>query len=113
MPFSGQVATQSRSTSGGDLSLDLDPKDISWQMLLLIVALLIVGSVVAVLRVQRLRELVLPALRDAGELLWSILRDPKRTFGLLGSNFAARAMLAGTLWFILHAIGHRCRLWPL
>lgn len=88
-----------------DLSLDLDTKDINWQLFLLIVVLLIIGSAVAVLRVKRLRDLVVPALTEAWGLLWSILKDPKRTIGLLGSNFAARAILALTLWFILHAIG--------
>ncbi len=88
-----------------DLSFDLDTKDVNWLMILLIAALLIVGSVVVVLRIERLRELVVPALKDAWGLLWSILKDPKRTFGLLGSNLASRAILAATLWFILHAIG--------
>ena len=88
-----------------DLSLDLDTKDVNWSMILLIVGLLIAGSVAAVLRIKRLRELVMPVLKDAWGLLWSILKDPKRTFGLLGSNLASRALLAGTLWFILHAIG--------
>jgi len=88
-----------------DLSFDLDTKDINLQMILLILGLLIAGSVVAVLRVKRLRELVVPALKDAWGLLWNILKDPKRTFGLLGSNLASRAVLATTLWFILHAIG--------
>jgi uncharacterized membrane protein YbhN (UPF0104 family)/tRNA A-37 threonylcarbamoyl transferase component Bud32 len=88
-----------------DLSFDPDTKDVNWLMILVIAALLIVGSVAVVLRVKRLRELVIPALKDAWELLWSILQDPKRTFGLLGSNLASRAILATTLWFILHAIG--------
>ncbi|GMQ94143.1 MAG: lysylphosphatidylglycerol synthase transmembrane domain-containing protein [Acidimicrobiia bacterium] len=88
-----------------DLSLDLDATEVNWQLILLIVGLLVVGSVVAVLRIDRLRELVVPALKDAWGLLWSILKDPKRTFGLLGSNLASRVILAGTLWFILHAIG--------
>ena len=38
-------------------------------------------------------------------MLWSLLKDPKRTFGLLGSNLASRAILAVTLWSILRAIG--------
>jgi len=88
-----------------DLSLDLDSSDVDWQMIMLIVAALIIGTVAAVLRVRRLRELVVPALSEAWGLLLSILKDPKRTLGLLGSNLASRAVLAATLWLILHAIG--------
>jgi len=80
-----------------DLSLDLDTEAINWSLILLIVAVLILG--------QRLREKVLPPLKDAWAMLWSLLKDPKRTFGLLGSNLASRTILAITLWFILQAIG--------
>ncbi len=48
---------------------------------------------------------MLPPLKDAWAMLWSLLKDPKRTFGLLGSNLASRTILAITLWFILQAIG--------
>lgn len=88
-----------------DLTLDLDTSDVNWPLILLIVTGLIIISVAAVLRVERLRTVVVPALADAWGLLWSILKDPKRAFGLFGSNFASRAILAATLWFILHAIG--------
>ncbi len=88
-----------------DLSLDLDTEAINWSLILLIVAVLILGSIIAVLRIQRLREKVLPPLKDAWAMLWSLLKDPKRTFGLLGSNLASRTILAITLWFILQAIG--------
>jgi len=88
-----------------DLSFDLDTGDVRWGLLFGIVAVLIAGSVVAVLRVEKLRATVLPALRDGWELLWSLLTDPKRTLGLLGSNLASRTILAITLWLILQAIG--------
>ncbi|MCJ7779581.1 MAG: flippase-like domain-containing protein, partial [Acidimicrobiia bacterium] len=88
-----------------DLTLDLDTDAINWGLILLIVAILIVVGIVAVLRIQRLRETVLPPLKDAWAMLWSLLRDPRRTFGLFGSNLASRTILAITLWFILLAIG--------
>jgi uncharacterized membrane protein YbhN (UPF0104 family)/tRNA A-37 threonylcarbamoyl transferase component Bud32 len=88
-----------------DLTLDLDTDTINWGLILLIVAILIVVGIVAVLRIQRLRETVLPPLKDAWSMLWSLLRDPRRTFGLFGSNLASRTILAITLWFILLAIG--------
>jgi uncharacterized membrane protein YbhN (UPF0104 family) len=88
-----------------DLSFDLDTSEANWSLILLIVVVLIISAVVAVLRVNKLRQMVLPPLKGAWELLWGILKDPKRAFGLLGSNLASRAVLATTLWFILHAIG--------
>jgi len=88
-----------------DLSLDLDTTEVNWQLILAILVVLIVSAVVAVIRISKLRKLIVPPLKDAWQLLWSILKDPKRTFGLLGSNLASRAVLATTLWFILHAIG--------
>jgi uncharacterized membrane protein YbhN (UPF0104 family)/tRNA A-37 threonylcarbamoyl transferase component Bud32 len=88
-----------------DLSFDLDTSEVNWPLILLIVGVLIISTVLAVLRINRLRRMIVPPLKDAWQLLWSILSDPKRTFGLLGSNLAARAVLATTLWFILHAIG--------
>jgi len=87
------------------LSLDLDTEAINWSLIVLIVAVLVIGLIVAILRIRRLRETVLPPLKDAWTMLWSLLRDPKRTFGLLGSNLASRTVLAITLWFILQAIG--------
>lgn len=88
-----------------DLTLDLDTDEVRWGLLLGIVVLIIVATVVVVLRVRRVRTLVVPVLHDAWGLLWGIMRDPKRTFGILGSNLASRLILGVTLWFILQAIG--------
>lgn len=88
-----------------DFSLDLDTTEFNWPLVVLVVGLLILGTVLAVIRIERLRDRVLPILGEAWDVLWSILKDLKRTFGLLGSNLAARAILATTLWLILHAIG--------
>ena len=88
-----------------DLTLDLDTDEINWQVILLIVAFLIVASVIAVWRVERLHKLVVPPLKDAWGNLRGVIKDPKRALGLLGSNLAARIVLALALWFILQAIG--------
>ncbi len=88
-----------------DLSLDIDAAGVDWGLILLIVAVLIIGTVVAVTRIEKLRDSVIPVLRDAWDLLMGILKDPLRTLGLVGSNVAARMVLAITLWFILQAIG--------
>jgi uncharacterized membrane protein YbhN (UPF0104 family) len=88
-----------------DISLDIDTTDVSWGLLLLIVGLIIVGTIVAVFRIARLRDVVLPIVKDAWDSLSSVLTSPKATLGLLGSNLASRLILATTLWFILQAIG--------
>ena len=88
-----------------DLAFDLDTSEVNWPLILLIIGVLIFSTVVAILRINRLRKMIVPPLKDAWQLLWGILKDPKRTFGLLASNLASRAVLATTLWFILHAIG--------
>lgn len=87
-----------------DLSISLDTGDTRWGLLFAIVVVLIAVSVVVLMRVERLRSVVLPALKDAWSLLWSLLKDPKRTLGLIGSNLASRTILAITMWLILQAI---------
>lgn len=88
-----------------DFTLDLDTSEMNWPVIAAIVILLIAGSVAAVLGIKRIREMVVPALVDAWDLLWSILRDPRRASGLLASNLASRSLLGTTLWLVLHAIG--------
>jgi uncharacterized membrane protein YbhN (UPF0104 family) len=88
-----------------DLDLDVESGDINWAVILFIVLVLIVGSLIAVMRIARLREVILPVVKDAWDLLMGILKDPIRTLGLVGSNVAARTILALVLWFILQAIG--------
>lgn len=88
-----------------DIPLSIETGDARLGLLFAIVAVLIGVSVFVVVRVEKVRSVVLPALKDAWGLLWSLLRDPKRTLGLLGSNLASRTILAITMWFILQAIG--------
>jgi len=87
-----------------DLSLDLNTPELDWALILFVVGVLIAGSVIAVLRIRRLRAAVVPVLVDAWNLLVGILKDPLRTLGLLGANLASRVTLAIALWFILQAI---------
>ncbi|MFV2001268.1 MAG: hypothetical protein ACC654_12970, partial [Acidimicrobiia bacterium] len=62
-----------------DVSINLDTGDTRWGLLFAIIVVLTAVSVVALLRVEKLRTAVLPALKDAWGLLWSLLKDPKRT----------------------------------
>ena len=93
------------SRGAGRPGLDLDVEDFPWALILIICVLLIVGAVIAVWRIRRLRELVMPVLIEAWKLLWGVASDPKRAFGLFGANLGSRLILAIVLWFILQAIG--------
>jgi uncharacterized membrane protein YbhN (UPF0104 family) len=88
-----------------DITLDVDTSDVPWGFILGIILLVIAGTVVAILRIQRLHDAVVPKFRDAWGSLSGVLATPKRLFGLLGANLASRLILATTLWFILEAIG--------
>ena len=88
-----------------DIPVDFDTDEIAWELILAIVIVLIVGTVIAIMRIKRLHDLVTPVLKDAWASLSGVLTDPKRTLGLLGSNLASRIILGVTLWFILQAIG--------
>jgi uncharacterized membrane protein YbhN (UPF0104 family) len=103
--FAVEVAILVVAVIASDLSLDIDTASVNWGVILLVVVVIIVGSLIAIMRIKKLRETIVPVMRDAWDLLLGILKDPMRTLGLVGSNLAARTVLAITLWFILLAIG--------
>jgi len=88
-----------------DIPVDVDTGEVAWGLILGIVALIILGTVIAILRIRRLRDLVIPILKESWGSLAGVLTSPNRSFGLLGSNLASRLILAATLWFILEAVG--------
>ena len=88
-----------------DLSLDLDTGEIRWGLIVLVVVLLIVGVLAAIWRVKRIHDLVVPVVVDAWSHLGGVIKEPRRGLGLLGSQLAARLILATALWFFLQAIG--------
>jgi uncharacterized membrane protein YbhN (UPF0104 family) len=87
-----------------DLSLDAETSDVSGGLIIGIIALLIIGTLITVLRVPRLHDAVVPKVTQAWGALSGVVSNPKRLFGLLGANFASRLVLAATLLFILHSI---------
>jgi uncharacterized membrane protein YbhN (UPF0104 family) len=87
-----------------DIPVDVDTGEVAWGLILFIVVLIIVGTIIAIFRIQRLHDLVIPVVKDAWGSLSGVLTSPKRSLGLLGSNLASRLILATTLWFILQAI---------
>ena len=95
----------------GTLSLGLDTGETEWGPILLVVAGLAVVVVLLVTRVNRLREWVMPVLREAFGALAGVIKDPKRTVGLLASNFASRFVFAISMWLILVSMGVTLGIW--
>ncbi len=88
-----------------DIDVEIDTGDVRWGLILGIVLLVIVGTVVAVLKIQKLHDRVIPVIRDAWSSVSGLITSPKQVLGLLGSNVASRVVLATVLWFVLEAIG--------
>jgi uncharacterized membrane protein YbhN (UPF0104 family) len=87
-----------------DLGLDFDSADVPWAIVLLIVTALAFVVVAVVRKVKRLRDKVLPAIREAKDALVQLLKKPGRAVGLLTSNLGTRLLMAGALWLVLVAI---------
>lgn len=106
--FSGflvQVAILLIALIASDFEIDTSSLEVSWGVVLLIVALLVFSLVLIVLRVRRIRNAVLPAIREGWGALMTVLHQPSRALGLLGSNLVYWLTLGATLWLILTAIG--------
>jgi uncharacterized protein (TIRG00374 family) len=87
-----------------DVTLDIDTVTVNWGLILLLVVLLVIGTVVTVLRVRRLRDRIVPIVQQGWQTLVTVLRQPSRAFGLLGSNLVYWLVLGSTLWLVLQAI---------
>ncbi len=88
-----------------DVSLDIDLSGINWWLIILIVVGLSAGVSAFVARSERMREVVLPALKTAWASFSDVLRDPRRTVGLFGSNLVSRIILSIALLMILTGLG--------
>lgn len=89
-----------------DLGLDIDTEDVPWLLILGLVALIIIGVVIAVMKIRKLRDKVVPVLQQAWEALTSVLRQPSRAIGLLVSNFVFWNVLGITLWLVMTSLGN-------
>ncbi|WP_404388675.1 lysylphosphatidylglycerol synthase domain-containing protein [Humibacillus xanthopallidus] len=79
--------------------------EVDWQLLLAIVLLLAVVALVALWRVRRLRDRVLPVLRSAWTALAELMRSPSRAIGLFGTQLLIQLMWGLILWASLAAVG--------
>lgn len=89
---------------GFDLGLDIDRGEVSWGIVILVVIGIAALTVVAVQRIKRLREIVLPIVGESWGALVAVLKQPGRAIGLLASNLATRLVMTASLWLILQAI---------
>jgi uncharacterized protein (TIRG00374 family) len=88
-----------------DLGLDMDTEDIPWLLILGLAALVVIGVVIAVVRIRKLRDKVVPVLKQAWEALSVVIRQPSRALGLLFSNFVYWNILGITLWLVMISLG--------
>jgi len=73
-----------------------------------------IGVLLAVVfGVRRIREKVLPHVRQAGRTMWDALRSPGRIALLIVGNVAAQALYVGSLLACLHAFGSGASFWTL
>lgn len=82
--------------------------DISSQLIVAVVILIVVGLAVAVF-VPRVRRLIAPRLAEAGEAL-RVLRTPTKVFELFAGNLVAQVILAVVLGICLRAFGQHASL---
>jgi glycosyltransferase 2 family protein len=88
-----------------DLGVGADPESIDWALVLTVVGGAIVLVVIAVRYVERVRNWLLPVLRQVWEAFSGVIKEPGRALGLFGSNFATRLAMAATVWLVLVALG--------
>jgi glycosyltransferase 2 family protein len=88
-----------------DLNLDIDTSEVQWLLILGVVVLVVIGVVVAVMKIQSLHDRVVHVVTEAWAALMVVLKQPSRALGLFGSNFVYWNTLGLTLWLILQAIG--------
>jgi len=75
---------------------------------------LAIGVLLAIVfGVRRIREKVLPHVRQAGRTMWDALRSPGRIALLIVGNVAAQALYVGSLLACLHAFGSGASFWTL
>jgi uncharacterized protein (TIRG00374 family) len=106
--FIAQVAILVVAFATGTVSFDLSATslgDVNWQVVLAVVLLVFVAALVALWRVRRLRQRVLPVLRSAWSAFAELMRSPSRAIGLFGTQLMIQLMWGLILWTSLYAVG--------
>lgn len=95
----------------GVLDLGFSDSDTNWGQILLVLTAVVLLVLLLLRRVKKLREWIMPIVGEAFSLLRDVLRDPRRTLLLMGSNFGSRFVFAVSLWLILQGLGVTIGLW--
>jgi uncharacterized protein (TIRG00374 family) len=104
--FMLQVVILGAALIFGDYTISaLDAPDANWWLILLVVVLVVAVVIGVVLWVKRIREKVVPPIKEALEALWTVIRDPNRALMLFGSNLAFFVLQGLALWFTVRAFG--------
>ena len=97
----------------GAVSVDVtqtSSSDVDWKLVLAIVLLLAVATVLAVWKVKRLHERVIPVLKSAWAALAELMKSPSRAIGLFGSQLVVQVVWGLILWAALHSMGSNLNL---
>lgn len=94
-------SSASASGSGG--------KSISWGVIAFVV-LVAVATIVAIIKVPKLHDRVVPVVKSAWGALAEVLKSPKIALGMLGSQFLVQILWGMALWLGLRSLGFQLSL---
>ena len=113
--FIAQLAILLVAFGTGAVSVDLAATSLSgadWRAVLAVVLLVLVGVVVTLWRMTRVRERVVPVMRSAWSAFAQLLRSPSRAMGLFGTQLLVQLTWGLILWAALYAVGSPLGLMP-
>ncbi|MGV1037388.1 MAG: lysylphosphatidylglycerol synthase domain-containing protein [Candidatus Nanopelagicales bacterium] len=88
-------STTSSSGSGG--------KSVSWAVVAVVV-LLAVATIIAIIKVPKLHDRVVPVVKSSWGALAEVLKSPKTAMGMLGSQFLVQVLWGMALWLALRSL---------
>ncbi|GAA3689844.1 hypothetical protein GCM10022399_01910 [Terrabacter ginsenosidimutans] len=106
--FIAQLAILVVAFATGAVSFDLSATSlgaVNWPVVLAVVLLVSVAALVALWRVRRLRERVVPVLGPAWSAFVQLMRSPSRAIGLLGVQLLIQLLWGLILWAALYSVG--------
>ena len=106
--FVAQVAVLVVAFTTGTVSFDVSATSlgaVNWQVVLTVLLIVSVAALVALWRVRRLRQRVLPVLGSAWSAFEELLRSPSRAIGLFGTQLLIQLLWGLILWAGLYAVG--------
>jgi uncharacterized protein (TIRG00374 family) len=101
--LTGAITLAPDPVSGGS------PRSVSWGIIAVVLALA-AAVVVVVWRVPKVRDRVVPQIKEAWGALAEVMRSPRLALGLLGSQLAVQILSGLALWAALLSLGERLSL---